>query len=91
MRGCEKKVIHLKNTGSPFFDEAIFIVSKEGEEVSVVEGDMVVEANRIIKESLNVKEKKILWRGRKIVSFAIPFFLGAFVSAATMFLIIAIS
>ncbi len=48
MRGCQKKVIFLKNTGSSLFDEAYFVISREGEKENVGENNMIVEANRII-------------------------------------------
>ena len=56
MRGCQKKVIFLKNTGSSLFDEAYFIISREGEKENIGENNMIVEANRII-ESHKDSEK----------------------------------
>lgn len=78
MRGYQKKVIFLKDTGSHLFDEAYFVVSRKGEEAHIDQSDMVYEANRIIKESLDGKELRI--RGERKVAksgFFIPFFLGA--------------
>ena len=78
MRGYQKKVIFLKDTGSHLFDEAYFVVSREGEAAHIEQSDMVFEANRIIKESLGGKELRIRG-GRRVLKkdFAIPFFLGA--------------
>ncbi|MBR5818187.1 MAG: hypothetical protein IKY62_06030 [Clostridia bacterium] len=82
MRGYQKKVIFLKNTGSHLFDEAYFVMSREGEDAAVEQSDMVFEANRIIRESLGDKEKRIRGEGvREKKTFLIPFFLGAVVSA----------
>ena len=80
MKGYQKKVIYLKNTGSHIFDEAYFVVSHEGEN-AVTKSDMVVEANRIIEESLNegYTEKRKHVKG---VSFLIPFFLGVLIASA---------
>ncbi|MBR2972082.1 MAG: hypothetical protein IKC61_04050 [Clostridia bacterium] len=48
VRGCQKKIIYLKNTGSEVFDEAYFIV-KDNTKCDVMgECDMVEEANRIL-------------------------------------------
>lgn len=83
MRGYQKKVIFLKNTGSHLFDEAYFVMSQKGEDAAVEQSDMVFEANRIIRESLGDKEKRI--RGERVrekKTFLIPFFLGALISAA---------
>ena len=81
MRGYQKRVIYLKNTGSPLFDEAYFIVSREGEATGLAEGDMVYEANRIIDESLDGEsggERRVVLR--RILGFGLPFLLGAVVS-----------
>ena len=80
MKGYQKRVIYLKNTGSHIFDEAYFVVSREGES-AVTKGDMVVEANRIIEESLNEGAEEIR-RFSGVASFLLPFFLGALISAA---------
>ena len=81
MRGYQKKVIFLKDTGSHLFDEAYFVVSRKGEEAHVEQTDMIYEANRIIRESLMDKESRI--KGKKdkaFSSFFLPFFLGAFIT-----------
>ena len=77
MRGCEKRVIYLKNTGSDLFDEAYFVVSRVGEISCPESFDMVSEANRIVEECIEDKtaarrEEKV----RKISGFILPFFLG---------------
>ena len=82
MRGCQKKVIFLKDTGSHLFDEAYFIVSRACEDACIREDDMVFEANRIIDESLGVhspgRRGKTLER---VITHLLPFLLGAFVTA----------
>ena len=81
MRGYQKKVIFLKDTGSHLFDEAYFVVSREGEAAHIDQSDMVFEANRIIKESLEGKELRV--RGKDGgFSFGpiFSFFLGALIS-----------
>ena len=84
MRGYQKKVIFLKNTGSHLFDEAYFVISREGEEAAVDQSDMVFEANRIINESIGGRESRIgRERGGK-KSFIIPFLVGALFSVALM-------
>ena len=77
MRGYQKKVIFLKDTGSHFFDEAYFVISRKGEEAKIDQSDMILEADRIIKESL--KERETRNKGERKTSkknFLIPFFLG---------------
>ena len=50
VRGCQRKVIFLKNTESKIFSEAYFIVDDKTHDVC--EADMVREANRIIEANL---------------------------------------
>ena len=57
MRGYQRRVIYLKNTGSALFDEAYFVV-KEGGVAAAESGDMVSEATRIIEENLGDKKRR---------------------------------
>lgn len=50
VRGCQRKVIFLKNTESKIFSEAYFIVDDKA--TGICEADMIREANRIIEENL---------------------------------------
>ena len=50
VRGCQRKVIFLKNTESKIFSEAYFIVDDRTPDTC--EADMIREANRIIEENL---------------------------------------
>lgn len=91
MRGYQKKVIYLKNTGSPLFDEAYFIVSREGEATGLAEGDMVYEANRIIDESLDGEsggERRVVLR--RILGFGLPFLLGAVISTVVCIVLVSV-
>lgn len=81
MKGYQKKVIFLKNTGSHLFDEAYFVVSRQGEEAAIGQSDMVVEANRIIRESMGIDTQSARKR-EKTWSFFPPFFLGVLASSA---------
>jgi hypothetical protein len=81
MRRYQKKVIFLKDTGSHLFDEAYFVVSRKGEEAQICKSDMIFEANRIIKESIGDREKRVK-RERGVFSLRVivPFFIGAIIS-----------
>ena len=52
IKGCQKKIIHITDTGSPFFEEAYFVL-KRGKDTSdgVRDDDMVKEAMRIAGET----------------------------------------
>jgi hypothetical protein len=90
VKGYQKRVIYLKNTGSEIFDEALFFVRAENNNTRQVEyNDMVNEANRIIDESLGNYGKK--GRGRsRLLGFVVPFLLGVLLCslAALLFLLI---
>jgi len=88
MRGYNKRIFHLKNTGSYIFDEALFIVKGSCDSSSLTKSDMVLEANRIIEESL--KDGVPLPRGEGgsfLKRILIPFFLGV-LTAATVALFV---
>ena len=61
MRGYQRKVIHIKNTGSYLFDEAYFVLSRDGEDLHIGEDDMVTEANRIIEDKNYVRLKNSIF------------------------------
>ena len=76
MRGYQKRVIYLKNTGSSLFEGAYFIMKPDSEKTQKRESEMVDEANRIIKENFK-SDKKIpafLWH-------AVSFLFGAVLSS----------
>ena len=55
-KGCEKRMIMLKNTGSDLFEEAYFILNnKRSAQASTY--DMIKEANRIVADN-NIIPKK---------------------------------
>lgn len=52
-KGCQKRIIMLKSTGSELFDEAYFILKERAEKSPhITESDMVKEANRIISDNI---------------------------------------
>jgi hypothetical protein len=58
VRGCQRKAIFLKNTGSDLFSEAYFIVDEKKSCHNLTKGDMIKEANRIIDENLALSGEK---------------------------------
>ena len=85
MRGCQKRVVFLKNTGSSIFESAYFVLKED----SVNKGDpfsytdMVHEANRIIEENLAGKKRN---KSIYIILLA-AFLLGALFSFVTLYFI----
>lgn len=58
MRGIQRRVVYLKNTGSPIFEEAYFVIKEntqesfKGYKEPQAEADFIKEANRIIEEHI---------------------------------------
>lgn len=50
IKGCQKSIIHLRETGSPYFEEAYFIV-KRGSDIDALGDDIIKEAANIVKNS----------------------------------------
>lgn len=75
LKGCERRIIYIRDTGSPLFKEAYFILRDSAP--AVRKSDMVAEATRIIRErSISVpyeKKSKKTFRRR---TFAFGFAAG---------------
>ena len=56
MRGYQKRVIYVKNTGSRHFEEAYFVMRSDCDGAAASPDSMILEANRIINE--NFKKRK---------------------------------
>ncbi len=65
VRGYQKRVIFLKNTGSKIFDEAYFVLSDDTSSQGVGEDSMIEEANRILADSSLISDGR---RGRRILN-----------------------
>ena len=80
VRGCQKKMVYLKNTDSEVFEEAYFVLTDKGTDIGLSERDMLKEINRILDEC--VSEEKTP-KGVKIKAFiknkALPFLIGIIV------------
>ena len=89
VRGCQKKIIYLKNSGSNIFEEAYFVIKNDSQYEEISECDMIEEANRIINESFYQGENDTF--GRRALSFLkkyiVPFIIGAAVGAVIALLI----
>ncbi len=77
MRGYQKRVIYIKNTGSDCFEEAYFVLKSDTGATVKTHEKMVDEANRIIKENFEYKKRSPF---RLIGPHISTFLLGAFIS-----------
>lgn len=85
MRGYQKRVVFLKNTGSRIFEQAYFVLreDKEDDTANTEKTDMVLEASRIIEENFG---KRRLRLSRKL-TYAAAFLLGALMAAVLILLL----
>ena len=83
MRGYQRRVIFLKNTGSALFEEAYFVMRSLEMAEGRTEADMVAEADRIIEENFGKKKRYTIKKGLlKLIA--------SFTSGALMTLLIAL-
>ena len=75
MRGYQRRVIFLKNTGSALFEEAYFVMRSEEMTEGKTEADMVSEAGRIIEENFGKRNKSA--KISRLLTLMISFMSGA--------------
>ena len=88
IKGAQKQMIVLRTADSRYFDEAYFVLRREFPIQKGASGEMLVEADRILRESTTdtrIEKKK---RKRSILSFCIGFLLGAGVSWALCYFLL---
>lgn len=78
IKGCQKRIIHITNTGSPYFEEAYFILRRPERDIRATEDDMVREALRIAegtsertapRAKRNIKLRTALMLSLSLISF----------------------
>ena len=85
-KGCEKRMIMLKNTGSELFEEAYFILNSK-KSSSVSHNDMIKEANRIISDN-NIAIPKEHKPKTGIIQYIIGFLSGVGAAGIVMTVVI---
>ena len=70
-RGCKKNIIHIKNTGSRYIEQAYFILKDDLRDDDERCLDMISEANSIIERSVNNKRKEKTGKKRPLLPFAL--------------------
>lgn len=77
VRGYQRKIIFLKNTGSEMFDEAYFVLSEKCEKEAPICDTMINEANKIIEENSGGRTRKRLGIGQILLRYVLPFSCGS--------------
>lgn len=96
LRGCQKKVYHIKNVSGKYFEEAYLILKKDVPETAgrTYSADLAEEAERIIREAADAYGNMLPRRSPMQLGRAAAFALGAASSSAligTVALIIGLS
>ena len=97
IKGCEKRVVWIRNTESETFEQAYFILSESAYEKKKSEGDIVSEAKRIIGQlpvsgwwdetpHQSKKRRKFSASGR-VAFFILGFALGAIPTAVLLLIL----
>ena len=84
MKGCQRRVIHLKNPGGGLFEEAFFFLRSPEPDAGSDPREMVAEANRILSGCGEGAPKR---RRAKLVAFSCGVLLGAAIAVGMLFLI----
>ena len=88
VRGCQKKIVYLKSTGSDVFTDAYFVVRDNALE-NISECEMIKEANRILDECISIDGG--ICKRQLVISFVkkntIPFLLGVVIGIISITLI----
>ena len=84
MRGCQKQVIYIKNTGSRHFEDAYFVVRDNFSYAEVTAEKMIDEANRIIKENLTFRKRGGF---RSAMRYILPFGIGSLITLSLCLLL----
>ncbi len=79
VRGCQKKTIHIRDTGSKYYEEAYFILRPGVNEVRAGDKDMIREAVRIAEESMDAAPGRLKRKSgsRGIICFVFGLLTGA--------------
>ncbi len=80
VRGCEKRMVRLKNPEGGIFEEVLFVLRDEAESGDRREGDIIAEATRLLGENMPCRERR---RGDRRVS-PLPFLLGVATAAVIL-------
>ena len=85
LKGCQKKIIFLKDTGCDVFEEAYFVIKPEYERMN--KGDIVNEATKIISGIDKDKENKNDKKGIIYTLFlSIGMLIGVVISVGCLYL-----
>ena len=86
IKGCQKKIIQIKDTGCKYFEEAYFIIKDETLKTEINECNIVKDATAIVNEYVSGinKQNNNKYRFKSFVLFLIGFLIGSMMSIGTI-------
>lgn len=87
IKGCNKRVIVMKDTGNEMIEEAFFILKPEASRTGISESELVKHANRILDKSMygeRLSSLSVNVSKKKEKSRLFPFFSGVVLGAVIM-------
>ena len=81
MRGYQRRVVFLKDTGSALFEEAYFVMRSDEMAEGKTDKDMISEADRIISENFENKRFRI---GKGFITATLSFLCGSLLTFITV-------
>ena len=88
VKGCQRRVLHLKNPESGLFEEAFFFLKPSSSGAPADARELIAEANRIL---LGQRESEARRKPRfRRAAFFLGVLTGAVVAVATLFIILLI-
>jgi hypothetical protein len=86
IKGCKKKIIQIKDTGSKFFEEAYFVIRDEALKAEINECNIIRDATAIVNEYISgaTATKTRRSRAKSLILFLLGFFIGAILSALSL-------
>ncbi len=86
VKGTQRQVVVLQIGKSRYFEEAFFVVRREVRQTRANGSEMLIEANRILRESTRAEEKRRHPRAVRLIWFAVGLAIGLGIAAAAVFL-----
>jgi hypothetical protein len=86
IKGCQKKIIQIKDTGSKYFEEAYFVIKEETLKSEINECNIVKDATEIVNEYVGGinRQNNNKQRCKSFVLFLIGFLIGSMMSIGTI-------
>ena len=86
VKGAQRQVVVVQTNNSRYFEEAFFVVRREARRTRVAANDMLLEANRILRENAAGGEHDARRRLPRAVWFLFGVLLGAAAGLLLLFL-----